>query len=204
LFFTANLVFHFADFGRAVRKSVVAAPVSFYVASTQIFPTKAEALARATLEKDGGGAAYIVSGANGWSVVKNLSDTQIPDSTSVTTKAAKIKLENNNDEGLVNALVGSFKTTFDTLCEYGRSFEARKISKAEIMGAARLAYNNLVALTEELTRSGGYDVLTDALVRQLFGLNAVWLLGETENFSHVLKYAASWVIFAFFDLTNAA
>jgi len=152
--------------------------------------------------KNAGGSGYLVSNNNSWTVVNDIRNTNFDTATKYTTRKTNIALTDKAHYKLVSALIGSFKSTFDTLCDFRDKYDAGEITKAEISDLARIAYMNLVDLRGELELVGGYTALYSYLTRQLFGLNLLWLEVGTAGFSHVLKNSASWVIFALHDLSN--
>jgi hypothetical protein len=206
LFLCGNLIFHFVDFKNPGGAGAVEIQgTEFFVLKSEIFRAKSEALERATATKNSGGSGYLVAAAEGWAVVEFVGTSGAPQSEKLTTKPVRVKLERAGDRELVGALVGSFKTTFEVLCGFIDRYADGKSAavKSEIMDAARIAYNNLVDLVGDLEIAGGYEKLLPYLTRELFGLNIIWLLGESENFLHVLRNSASSVIVSFLDLTNS-
>ena len=207
----ANLAFGFVDFKHVKKSEVVSiAPVTFYAKLSPTQRNKTDAMRVSTDTKNSGGSGYLVAAATeGWAVVVDVNNAQIDGGAPVVTRTATLTLTSADHRTLIEALTGSFKTTFDTLCEYQKSYAEKRMTATEISASARLAYNNLVDTMGQLETVQGvaqnpaYTKLLTYLVRQLFGLNLLWLDTGGDNFGHVLKNAASWVIYALNDLTAA-
>jgi len=202
-------MFGFINF--APRSSKVSIPVvTFYVTESELFTGKSDAIEQATIIKSEGGSGYLLADENGkWKVVREIDNKEIDGGKKYTTVNKTLELVNKDHIRAVMELLGTFKTTFEMLCEYIEKFESGTCAQNEIANVARLAYNNLVDLSCEFEKIPG--ICNDPvcmqvvvyLTRQLLGLNMIWVEGSSDNFSHVLKNAASWVIFAYFDLMTA-
>jgi len=210
VFFTANLIWGFVDFG-AIRRSnqVVTLPsVTFHTTQTQGQQNKSDALRTAVEVKNAGGSAYLVVKDNLWAVVKEISSKPFDGSTAHTTTQVSINLVDEAHRQIIENLVGSFKTTFDVLCDFHDRYKDGELSMKEITDMARIAYNNLVDLVGELelvqssVRSAQYGELLRALTGQLFGLNILWLETDPGSFLHTIKNASAWTIYAYFELTR--
>jgi hypothetical protein len=210
-FFTANLIFGFVDFG-ALRantsKSVTLQSITFHTTQTQGVTNKSEAMRTATEVKGQGGSAYLVAMDNAWQVIQEISNQPFDGSTEHVTTQVSINISDESHRELVETLIGTFKTTFDVLCDYHDKYKSGTMSMREITDITRIAYNNLIDVVGELelvqrdVRNPQYNDLLQALTAQLFGLNILWLETDSRNFSHTLKNAKSWTIFAYFDLTR--
>jgi hypothetical protein len=202
LFFVANLAFGFIDFKHTrAPASVKISSVTFYARLTTPQKTKSEAMRTATETKNTGGSGYMLNtGEPGWAVVMDIGPNAFDGSTATTTKDAQIHLSSLDHKALIESLTGTFKVSFETVCGFLKDPSVASAS-------ARLAYNNLVDLTGELEKiqataqNPAYTRLLTYLTRQLFGLNLLWLDAGGDNFAHVIKNAASWIIYALFDLT---
>jgi len=208
LFFIANLMFGFISFAPGATK-VSIPTVTFYVAESESFSSKSDAIEQATIIKSSGGSGYLLVDSGQWVVVREISNKEIVSGKKYTTAQKDLKLACKDHINAVAVLLESFSTTFDRLCEYIEKFEHDVTSQNEIANNARLAYNNLIELANQFENTPGTSndptcaQIVVYLTRQLLGLNMVWMEGSSDNFAHVLKNAASWVIFALFDLTNA-
>jgi len=199
--FSANLIFGFISFGGGAGKSINIGSVTFYVSYSDPINNKPDAMAKVVQIRNQGGSGYLVADGAGWLVVDQLSNREFQGSVAVTTLAASLSVTNNDHIELLQTLVGTFASTFDTLVKFTDAFKAGEMTRQEISDSARIAYNNLLDLVEKLPRVD-YEILWSSLVFQLFGLHIIWLDGTDNNFPHVLSNAKSWVIFAFKDLTE--
>ncbi|MDR0461848.1 MAG: hypothetical protein LBG88_00750 [Christensenellaceae bacterium] len=209
LFFVGNLLFGFVNFTRKDSSALALEQVTFYVTLSDTHTNKSDAMRTSTEVKQSGGSGYLVQSGDAWAVIDNIHTDELEAGTPCTTKTANLKLANQGHRELVTTLVGTFKPTFETLCDLLSQYKEKSITASDIIDKARLAYNNLVDLRGELeiiqseSKSPDYALLLGALTKQLFGLNLLWLDTAPANFSHVLKNSASWVIFAYFDLTES-
>jgi len=204
----ANLVFGFISFVPKGKK-IPLPVVTFYTTESDPYQTKSDAMEAAVIIRRDGGSGYLRAAGAGWTVVRDL-DTKMPErGKKYTTRRTKIKISKHEHRILVTNLLGTFNTTFNTLCGYISKFEGGQGTQGEIAGLARLAYNNLTDMVGEfetlqsIAINAHYDKLLTYLARQLYGLNLIWLEGSNANFLSVLKNAASWIIFSYLDLTNA-
>ena len=136
----------------------------------------------------------------GW----NFTDTLPVGMTAVGTNAASIILSDKSHRELVEEVVGTFQTNFDILCDFVKSYGNGELTEEEISDSSRGIYNQLTDLSGQIETVCGtsYTMLSAYLTWQLFGLSLIWLDGGGDNFPHVLKNAAAWIIFAYLDLTS--
>jgi hypothetical protein len=211
IFFVANLLFGFVNFGKKGTAYVDCAQISFYVTTTTPQQSKSDAMRTAAEVKQNSGSGYLVSMENSWYVIDDIGfkpfEAGSDSLSTVTTLPAKITLAKSEHAELVNSLVTTFKTTFETLCDFLEKYDTDELTPSDISEQARQAYNTLVDMRGELEiiqtefKHQPYSYLLAAVTYQLFGLNLLWL-NTGANFEHTLKNSASWVIFAYKDLTT--
>ena len=207
IFFVCNIIFGFINLGKTKTASVNCPSLSFFVTQVEGYQNKSDAMRAGAEIKSTGGSGYLVPTENSWAVINNICHENFPGAVQYKTESVDILLADKTHADLVAGLVGTFKTTFNTLCDFRKKFEKQEITQIEIANMARVAYNNLVDLRGELEiiqaqfRYSNYTILLNYLTRQLFGLNLLWI-DASANFLHILKNSASWVIYAYFDLTN--
>jgi hypothetical protein len=211
-FFIANLIFGFVSFKKQPSKNnqVECAQIKFYISTSPQPQSKSEAMRTAAEISRSGGSGYLIPVGKDWQVVNDIALNQAAISmpTEMSAQIGKIKLASSEHAELVSGLVSTFKTTFETLCGFIESYKANELSSKDIADQARLAYNTLLDMRGELEiiqkeyKNQYYNDLLAAVTYELFGLNLLWL-DTGANFSHTLKNSASWVIFAYKDLTES-